>query len=218
MGLGPEITIHDTWDKVPYTVSVTRWQPNPAQRLHLAALELFAERGYENTTVIDIAQHAGLTKSTFFRHYQDKREVLFGGDTMPLLVAEAIKTAPPGTTPLEAVAQAMDAIWAETFTPDRREYSARRRAVIDANPELQEREALKMIALTASMTSALRGRGVPELTACITAKLGALAWEIADKRWSEAATGDDDFGQLARQALREVQEASTHIGVSAPIQ
>jgi AcrR family transcriptional regulator len=82
---------------------MVRWQPNPSERLAQAALELFAERGYENTTVIDIAQRAGLTKSTFFRHFQDKREVLFGGGAMNGLVTEAIAAAPAAATPLEAV-------------------------------------------------------------------------------------------------------------------
>src|SRR3954447_14729044 len=116
---------------------MARWQPNTPERLVVAALDLFAERGYENTTVIDIAQRAGLTKSTFFRHFQDKREVLFGHETMNRLLVEAIVAAPATATPLEAVAHAMDAIGRETFTPARREFSTRRRVVIAASPELR---------------------------------------------------------------------------------
>jgi AcrR family transcriptional regulator len=186
---------------------MTRWQPNASERLVLAALELFAERGYENTTVIDIAQRAGLTKSTFFRHFQDKREVLFGGDTMPRLLAEAIAAAPATVTPLEAVAYALDAAGREAFTPARREFVARRRAVIAANPELQEREALKGLLLTASMTDALKRRGVPDLTSYVAAELGALAGKIAYERWSDMANGDD-FSEVARRTLGEVQAAS----------
>ena len=144
---------------------MARWQPNASERLVLAALDLFAERGYENTTVIEIAERAGLTKSTFFRHFPDKREVLFGGDTMAGLLVEGIAAAPAGATPLEAVAHALDVIGREAFTPERREFGARRRAVIAANPELQEREALKGLGLTASMIDALERRGVPDLTA-----------------------------------------------------
>jgi AcrR family transcriptional regulator len=158
--------------------------------------------------VIDIAQRAGLTKSTFFRHFQDKREVLFGDGTMTGLVAGAIAAAPATATPLEAVACAMEAIQAGTTAPDHREYTARRRAVIAANPELQEREALKALALTESMASALSRRGVPPLTAAVAADLAALAWKIAEARWSEP-TNHDSFGAVARQALREVQAAST---------
>jgi AcrR family transcriptional regulator len=132
-----------------------------------------SQRGYENTTVIEIAERAGLTKSTFFRHFPDKREVLFGR---------------------------------AAFVPARRELVADRRAVIAANPELQEREALKGLALTAAMTDALRRRGVPDLTACVAAQLGALALKIAYERWSDIAN-DDDFSELARKALSELQAA-----------
>ena len=186
---------------------MTRWEPNASERLAVAALELFAERGYENTTVIDIAQRAGLTKSTFFRHFQDKREVLFGDGSMNGLLAEAIAAAPAGDAPLDAVAHALDAIGRRAFTPARREFVARRRAVIAANPELQEREALKGLGLTTSMTEALGRRGVPGLTACVAADLGALAWKIAYERWSDTANADE-FGEVARRALGELQAAS----------
>ena len=78
---------------------MARWQPDAHKRLALAALDLFAEHGYENTTVIEIAERAGLTKSTFFRHFPDKREVLSGGDTMPRLLAEGIAAAPAQAGP-----------------------------------------------------------------------------------------------------------------------
>ena len=186
---------------------MARWQPNASERLALAALELFAERGYENTTVIDIARRAGLTKSTFFRHFQDKREVLFGDGTLNGLVAGSIAAAPASATPLEAVADALDALGRDVFTPARREFAARRRSVITANPELQEREALKGLGLIASMAGALSRRGVPALTSSVAAELGALAWKIAYERWSDTANGED-FGELARRALGEVQAAS----------
>ncbi|WAL68669.1 helix-turn-helix domain containing protein [Amycolatopsis cynarae] len=186
---------------------MARWEPNASERLAQAALDLFAERGYENTTVIDIAQRAGLGKTTFFRHFQDKREVLFGRGTMDELLAEAIVAAPATATPLEAVARALDAAGREVFTPARREFVARRQAVIAANPELQEREALKNLGLIAAMTGALKRRGVPDLTARVAAELGALASAIAYERWSETTTGDD-FSALARRALSDVR-AST---------
>ncbi|MCK9903463.1 TetR/AcrR family transcriptional regulator [Frankia sp. Cpl3] len=172
----------------------------------IAALSLFAERGYESTTVIEIAERAGLTKSTFFRHFPDKREVLFGGDTMAGLLVDGIAAAPAAATPLEAVAHALDAIGREAFTPDRREFSARRREVIAANPELREREALKGLNLTASMTDALRRRGVPDLVSRVAAELGALTLAIAYERWSDTADGDD-FSEVARRTLGEVQAA-----------
>lgn len=192
---------------MPYAVIMARWQPNPSQRLAEAALDLFAERGYENTTVIEIAQRAGLTKSTFFRHFPDKREVLFGDGTMARLLVDGIAAAAVEATPLGAVAHALDAVGREAFTPARREFIARRRAVIAANPELKEREALKGLGLTASMTDALKRRGVPELTSCVAAELGALSLKIAYQRWIGTANGDD-FSEAARRALGEVQAAS----------
>jgi AcrR family transcriptional regulator len=185
---------------------MARWQPNAPERLVVAALDLFAERGYENTTVIDIAQRAGLTKSTFFRHFPDKREVLFGGDTMTGLLVKGIAAAPAAATPLEAVACALDAVGREAFTPARREFSARRQAVIAANPELREREALKGLGLTASMADALKRRGVPDLTSRVAAQLGALTLKIAYERWSDTTDGDE-FSEVAQRTLSAVQAA-----------
>ena len=192
---------------MPYTDRMARWQPNASGRLVVAALDLFEERGYENTTVIEIAERAGLTKSTFFRHFPDKREVLFGGGTMTEFVVNGITEAPATAGPLEAVAHALDAIGREVFTLDRREFSARRQAVIAANPELREREALKGLGLTASMIDALKRRGVPDLTSRVAAELGTLAWEIAYERWIDTTNGDE-FSELARQTLGEVHAAT----------
>ncbi|MBY8863048.1 TetR/AcrR family transcriptional regulator [Nocardia sp. CA2R105] len=183
---------------------MARWQPNASQRLVVAALELFEERGYENTTVIEIAERAGLTKSTFFRHFPDKREVLFGGGTMTGLLVDGITAAPAEAGPLEAVAHALDVIGREAFPPERREFAARRQAVIAAHPELREREALKGLGLTASMIEALERRGVPDLTARVVAELCGIAWKIAYERWSDPAN-HDEFGELARRTLAEVQ-------------
>ena len=134
--------------------------------------------------------------------------MLFGGSTMTGLLVGGSPRPRPQATPLEAVAHALDAVGREAFTPARREFGARRRAVIAAHPELQEREALKGLGLTASMADALKRRGVPDLTARVAAELGALALKIAYDRWSDPANGDD-FGEIARRALSEVQAASS---------
>jgi AcrR family transcriptional regulator len=186
---------------------VARWQPNASERLVVAALDLFEERGYESTTVMEIAERAGLTKSTFFRHFPDKREVLFGGETMARLLAGGIAAAPATATPLEAIGHALDAVGNEAFTSGRRAFSARRRAVIAANPELQEREALKGLALIVAMAGALKQRAVPDLTARVAAELGALTLKLAYERWSEVTDGDD-FGGIARRTLAELRTAS----------
>lgn len=186
---------------------MARWQPDAQGRLVQAALDLFSERGYENTTVVEITERAGLTKSTFFRHFRDKREVLFGSDTMAALLVDAIAEAPATASPLEVVAHALDAVGREAFTPARREFNARRRAVIAANPELQEREALKGLDLTTLVIEALKRRGVPDMRACVAAELGALAMKIAYDRWIDG-TNDDEFSDLARRTLSELQAAT----------
>ncbi|MDF2261003.1 TetR/AcrR family transcriptional regulator [Streptantibioticus ferralitis] len=185
---------------------MARWEPNASQRLADAALELFAERGYDNTTVLDIAQRAGLGKSTFFRHFQNKREVLFGEDALTEQLVTAIAAAPTGATPLETVARGIDALGQNVFTPAHRAFSIRRRAVIEAHPDLQEREALKGISLTASVAQAIARRGIPVLTARVTAELSTLALKVTYERWSDV-DNTDEYRDIARQTLSEVQAA-----------
>lgn len=187
-----------------------RWEPDAAPRLMRAALELFVEKGYDHTTVVEIAERAGVTKSTFFRHFRDKREVLFGGETFGRLIADGIAQAPPGATPLDAVAAGLDAVGREAFTPETRQLSRRRRAVIAANTELQERDALKRARLSVVVTEALRARGVPDPEARLVTQLGLLALGIAYERWSESGDGRE-FGQVAREALSELLAASASL-------
>jgi AcrR family transcriptional regulator len=184
-----------------------RWEPNARERLVRAALDLFSEQGYDNTTIAEIAERAGLTKTTFFRHFPDKREVLFAGqDTHGRLLADGIATAPDSATPLEAVAAALDAATL-TFTPGQREFGPRLRAVIAGNRELQERDAFKRAGLAAAMTEALQQRGVPEPTASLAAELGVRAFYRAFARWTDS-TSQQTFTELARQALHELQAAA----------
>src|SRR5438270_53533 len=112
---------------------MARWEPNARERLERAALALFVEHGYDATTVAEIADRAGLTKSTFFRHFADKREVLFGGqDILAGLFSDAIRAAPPSATTVECLAAALGSA-AAAFTPDRHDLAPQRRAVIAAN-------------------------------------------------------------------------------------
>lgn len=186
---------------------MARWQPDAALRLMLASLELFVEKGYENTTVVEIAERAGVTKSTFFRHFPDKREVLFGGESFGRRIAERVAAAPASAGPLEAIMAGIEAVGAEAFTAERRALSRQRRAVIAANSELQEREALKGLRIAAALGDSLRARGVEAMAADLAAQLGSLTLAVAYDRWSEAKPAVA-FGDVARQVMGELQEAA----------
>src|SRR3954453_4225616 len=163
-----------------------RWQPDAHGRLQEAALELYGERGFDQTTVVEIAERAGLTKRTFFRYFADKREVLFwGADALEELIVAAVAAAPESFTPLDAVAAGLDAT-TEMFE-ERHEHAARRQAIITANPELQERELIKMASLAASVAGALRRRGIEDPAAILTAEAGIAVFRVAFERWVDPA-------------------------------
>ena len=186
---------------------MARWEPNARQRLVLAALDLFAEQGYDNTTIAEIATRAGLTKTTFFRHFPDKREVLFAGQEVhSRLLADGAAAAPESATPLEAVAAALDALTA-SFTAEQREFGPRLLAVIAGNPELLERATFKRAALAAALASALGKRGVPDLTASLAADLGVGAFYRAFGRWVEPSS-QQAFTGLAREELQALRTAA----------
>ncbi|MET8758240.1 helix-turn-helix domain-containing protein [Lentzea sp. NPDC004782] len=185
-----------------------RWEPDARERLVRAALDLFCEQGYENTSVAQIAERAGLTKSTYFRHFRDKREVLFGGqDQLLELLTSGIIGAPPSVGPLAAVEAALVAI-AVTFTEERLANAPRRQAVIAGTDELRERDALKMAGFARAMKDALRQRGVSELDADVAAELGVLAVRRGFDRWLEDG---GDFAEVARRALEEVRVAAAEL-------
>ena len=162
---------------------MVRWEPGARERLQAAALELFATRGYEQTTAAEIAQSVGLTERTFFRHFSDKREVLFfGGEQFLQGFVDGVDAAPPDASPFEVIAFALRA--AAAFFPDeRRSYSRMRQAVIDQNPALQERELHKLSSLAATVAGALRTRGVGEPAATLAAESGAAVFRIAFAQW-----------------------------------
>ncbi|MEA9986581.1 helix-turn-helix domain-containing protein [Subtercola sp. RTI3] len=160
-----------------------RWEPDARARFVVAALQLFTDQGYDDTTVAEIAERAGLTKSTFFRHFSDKREVLAAGqETLSRLLADGITAAPASATPLEAVGAGL-AHAAATMTQFNRELAPRLAAVIASSSELQQRDALKRVGMAAAMTDALRARGVPDPVASAAAELGLLAFKEAFAAW-----------------------------------
>jgi AcrR family transcriptional regulator len=188
-----------------------RWEPNARERLERAALALFVEHGYDATTVAEVADRAGLSKSTFFRHFADKREVLFGGqDLLAALFSDAIRAAPPSATTIDCLAAALETA-AVAFTPDRHDLAPQRRAVIAANSELQERELLKRACFASAMAGALRLRAADDTTARLAAEMGVLAFSTAYARWA-APDNQQPFTEIARAALRDLQDRARTLG------
>ncbi|WP_090590099.1 TetR/AcrR family transcriptional regulator [Auraticoccus monumenti] len=176
---------------------MSRWEPDSAERLRAAALEIYLEQGYEQTTVAQIADRAGVTARTFFRHFADKREVLFlGSELLEQEMTAALAAAPASARPIEAVAVALDA--AAEFLGSGLAHSRRRQSVIAANAELRERELIKMARLVDSLAQVLRQRGSAEPEARLVAEVGIAVLRTGFEQW----VGGPDDGDLAG-VLRE---------------
>ena len=162
---------------------MARWEAGAGERLQKAALELFTTQGFEQTTAAEIAQAAGLTQRTFFRHFGDKRDVLFHGqDLFVQAFLAGVDAAPPDAPPMELIASAL-ASAASLFTNERRPYSLMRQSVIDKNQALQERERHKLAGLAVEVAGALRARGITDPAATLAAESGATVFSIAFALW-----------------------------------
>ncbi len=183
---------------------MVRWEPGAPERLQKAALELFATHGYEQTTATEIAQSVGLTERTFFRHFSDKREVLFyGQNQFAQAFLTGVDAAPPDASPFEIVASALESA-AAFFPDDRRPYSRLRQSVIDQNPALQERERHKLASLATTIADALRARGVEDLAATLAAESGATVFGIAFTQWIREGE-ERSLADIAAAVLHELQ-------------
>lgn len=160
-----------------------RWEPDAENRLRAAAIELFGEIGYEQTTVAAIAERAGLTARTFFRYFADKREVLFNGsEHLQQAMVDALTKAPAKASAMDAIAAAL-AKAGDFFDADRRPFARLRSKVIAANPDLRERELIKLTTLSEALTRTLRKRGVEEPDASLAAEAGIAVFRIAFAQW-----------------------------------
>jgi AcrR family transcriptional regulator len=185
---------------------VGRWQPDSRGRLQEAALTLYAERGFDQTTAAQIAEAAGLSERTFFRHFADKREVLFGGsEILHQRVVAGVAAAPVAESPLDAVARGLDAA-AAMLGEGRRDLARKRLTVIADNPELRERELTKLADYSASVAAVLRDRGVDEPQASMAADAGMTVLRVALQRW---ANDRDDGPELTTVMQRSMEELRT---------
>ncbi len=173
------------------------------RRLQEAALELFDEHGYDRTTSAAIAARAGVTERTFFRHFPDKREVLFGGEmALSEILTGAIREVPPGLGAWDTLFLAFQA--AVPLIVENRAFAEPRRRIIAGSPRLQEREMAKTMSLTVTLATALRECGVDERTASLAAQMGMAAFGQAFVAWLDGANTDLD-DRLA-QAFSEVHD------------
>ena len=186
-----------------YHGGMVRWEPNAQGRLGQAAFELFVERGFEQVTVAEIAERAGLTERTFFRYFADKREVLFAGaEGFQELFVSTVAGASDTAAPIDAVAGALYA--AAALFMEREEGVRRRAAIIAAHPELRERELIKLATVAAAVADALRRRGVSDPAASLTAEAGLAVFRIAFERWIGAPEGPG-LDKLIRESLEELR-------------
>lgn len=183
---------------------MVRWQPGTRERLQEAALELFARRGYEQTTAAEIAQSVGLTERTFFRHFSDKREVLFQGQDLLLdAFLAGMAAAPDDATPMELIGTALES--ADAFFPDdRRDRSRLRQSVIDQHPALQERERHKLSTLATAIGDALRTRGVPEPAATLAAESAITVFSVSFAQWIREGE-ERSMADIGRAVLGELR-------------
>jgi AcrR family transcriptional regulator len=182
---------------------MSRWEPDAQGRLMATAIELFARQGYDETTVAQIAEAAGLTRRTFFRYFADKREVLFsGGQELERVWLAGMRAAPADASALAVVSAGLDAA-VELFA-DRHPFAAIRQRIVTANPELRERELIKLQTLAAAAQAVLVERGVAENAAILAAQAGVTVFHVAFARWVEQ---DDPaaFPRLVAEARGDLQ-------------
>jgi AcrR family transcriptional regulator len=187
---------------------VGRWEPDSRGRLQEAALSLFAERGFDQTTAAQIADRAGVTERTFFRHFADKREVLFGGAALlQERIVTGVADAPAADGPLEAVARGLDAA-ADMLGESRRDLARLRHEVISANPELRERELAKLADYAVAVAAVLRQRGVGDAQSSLAAEAGMTILRVAVERWA-TASGEDDLSAIMKDSVAELRAVVT---------
>jgi AcrR family transcriptional regulator len=177
-----------------------RWEPDAESRFRAAAIELFGEIGYEQTTVAAIAERAGLTARTFFRYFADKREVLFNGsERLQQTMVDALAQAPAKASAVDAIAAALTKA-GDFFDDDRRPFARLRSTVIAANTDLRERELIKMATLSAALAQALRERGVGEPDASLAAEVGIAVFRVAFAQWVSESERRS-YGGIVKESL-----------------
>jgi len=186
---------------------MSRWEPNARERLERAAVELFIDQGFAETTVPQITARAGLTTRTFFRHFADKRAVLFAGDEeLPALVARLVADAPASLSPMMLIAYALETVAATKFE-GQLAYLRTRRAVIQADEGLRERELRKLSALSDAISQGFRDRGLDDLASILAAQLTVTVFSVTISRWLDQ-DGEQALSALVHDTLRALRSVT----------
>jgi AcrR family transcriptional regulator len=186
--------------------AVPRWEQGSEERLTAAALELFREQGFENTSVVEIARRARVTNRTFFRYFSDKREVLFAdADDVRAALVEGVRRAPGVAEPLGLVVRVLAQHHWEGLAP--RRALRERAAVIAANPELLERDLVKQHAMALEFADVLERRGVDPDLARVAARVGIQVFLTAYERWLDPEEGAEDLAAISEELLSTLRAA-----------
>jgi AcrR family transcriptional regulator len=179
------------------------------ERLQRAALELYVEQGFDQATTAEIAERAGVTERTFFRHFPDKREVLFGGEAFVReLLVTAVDDTPMGVAELGSLEVLRGACLAlEEPLVEGREFFKTRHAVIAVTPVLRERDLAKTALLAEALASALSRRGVGSQQASLAARAAVAAVDAATTSWYEEPSGS--LRTLINQAFDDLFDLTT---------
>jgi len=181
---------------------MARWEPQAAERLRTAALELFLEHGYDSVTVAQITERAGLTRRTFSRYFSDKRDVLFAGsERLPPALADALLRADRSLPPFAALVRAITEVGEQL--PGQAALAAQRRTIVQQSTELRERAGTKFAEATDALAEALRQRGTPAASAALLAEVGTALFRSAFERWTDEP-GRASFGDHVRAAAAEL--------------
>jgi len=197
---------------IAYDAAVGRWQPDARERLERAALELFVEQGFPETTVPQITARAGLTTRTFFRHFTDKREVLFAGEgEIPAQVAQLMADAPVPLSPMALIVDGLQTFAATRFE-GQREHLRIRRAVIQADEGLRERELRKLAALSDAIRQGFRDRGVDDVTSTLAAQVAVTVFSVSVGRWLDSEV-EQPLAGVVLDTLGALQSVTADLAV-----
>ncbi|XVU26995.1 TetR/AcrR family transcriptional regulator [Actinoplanes sp. CA-054009] len=184
---------------------MSRWRPGARERLEEAAVELFVEQGFAATTVPQITARAGLTTRTFFRHFADKREVLFGGDEIPAMATRMIADAPPSDAPMTVILEGLRAVTAARFE-DRRDELRVRREIVRSDPGLRERDLRKRDSLRTAISAGFEARGVTPLQSALLAETAVMLLFVSFDEWLDQS-GDRTLIAIIEDALTSLRQA-----------